>query len=334
MPKLIDINTWSKEIHLHTTGTREKVIVTSPKGEKYYFKTSYKREKKDYKFEFWSEIIASKIGLLLKFNVVQYDIAFYNNVIGCISKSIIDEDDQEHHEGYRYIVERYPDFKLNFKKDHSFQKITSSLIKSHLGHCINDVLNMIVFDSLIGNTDRHSENWALVVNAKAINNVFISFNNLPIWRRWIMNLGMYVRNRHTIKSIVKIYRKNFYKFSPLYDNGSSLGRELTEQQIEEIRSDQDKLLKFLNKGKPDIRWNEKKLNHFDLIEVIKYEYKLEIEVIVARVKEYYSKNKLIEIISNIDRKIPDKFVDYKLSQSRKDFLIKSIDLRVKTLLEL
>ncbi|PXV62682.1 hypothetical protein CLV62_11871 [Dysgonomonas alginatilytica] len=336
MPKIIDISKWNKELHVHTTGTRNKFIVISPKDEKFYFKSSLKKKNKDYKYEFWSEVIASKVGYMLNFDVISYNVAYFENEIGCISKSIIDEKDEEHHEGYRYIVEKYPDFKTNFKKTHSFQKIAEALKSIDSEHCIKGIIKMIIFDAIIGNTDRHSENWAIVITGKEIYQILKDMHSVSFWNKLIYNIHLTYkfRRRITIARIQKRYRRGYYKLSPLYDNGSSLGRELDESRINEYLNNQEKLIHFINKGKPDIRWNDKHLNHLELIRTIRLDYPNEVNSAINEIKQRYNKNKLIEIIDNIDKRIPPKFVEYTIPQNRKQFIIKYIDLRINSIIEL
>ncbi|KAA6341259.1 hypothetical protein EZS27_010915 [termite gut metagenome] len=90
MADFYDTSGWNEKLSLQTKGVRNKCIITNPKNDcDYYFKTSIKKGEKDYKSEFWSEIIASKIGKILGFNILKYDIALHNEEIGCISKSMI-----------------------------------------------------------------------------------------------------------------------------------------------------------------------------------------------------------------------------------------------------
>lgn len=51
MITFFDISTWGEKKHFQTKGTRDKCIVENPENSKlYYFKTSIKKEKKDYKY--------------------------------------------------------------------------------------------------------------------------------------------------------------------------------------------------------------------------------------------------------------------------------------------
>jgi len=53
MAEFYDVTTWNEKPWYQTGGTRDKVIVENPANHKeYYFKTSLKRELKDYKHEY------------------------------------------------------------------------------------------------------------------------------------------------------------------------------------------------------------------------------------------------------------------------------------------
>ncbi len=332
--KFIDVSKWKKEVHINTSGTRNKHILTSNLGLVYFFKKSLFKPGKDYKYEFWSEIIASQIGRLLSFNVVPYDVAYFKNEIGCISKSIIDINNEELNEGYGYIVEKHPDFQDNYRKSHSFQKIVGSLKKLKLEHLINDVIKMIIFDAIIGNSDRHSENWAVVISNKKLNEAIKNVSQLS----WLDKLKLQFillfisKGKFTISKFDKKMKKDICKFSPLYDNGSSLARELDDKKMEELLNNNDKFEIFINKGKPDIRWNDNKLNHFELINTIKIDYPDEVNKVFEIIKSRYSKKILVNIVKNIDKKLPNQFNDYKLSSIRKEFIVKYIDARINIIL--
>ncbi len=332
--KIIDVRQWKKEIHINTSGTRNKHILTSPTGPKYFFKKSLLKPNKDYKYEFWSEVIASQVAYLLNFNVIQYNVAYFGKEIGCISKSIVNTNKEELSEGYGYIVEKYPDFQDNFKKSHSFQKIVGALCNLKLRFLIPNVIEMIIFDGIIGNTDRHSENWAIIISNKEINEMLNKIEHLPWYRKFKLQIQLFIASKgeFTLSKANDRIRKNICKFSPLYDNGSSLARELNNDKIIELMNDEDKLLNFINRGKPDIRWNDKHLNHFELIKAIRLDYPQETNKVIQNLKSKYNKNVLINIVKNIDRKLPEQFMDYQIPDIRKEFIIKYIDSRVNIIL--
>lgn len=130
MPQIFDITNWNEQRWLNTGGTRNKKVYVNPDdNELYYFKQSLKREKKDYKYEFWSEIIAYEVGEMCGFNILPYHIAIRGNEVGCISKSMISAN-EELVEGGRYIQALDSTFNpedVKLRHQYTFELITASL---------------------------------------------------------------------------------------------------------------------------------------------------------------------------------------------------------------
>lgn len=337
MIKYLDISDWKKQEHLHTGGTRDKFIAISPNDEKFYFKTSLNRGNRNYKFEFWSEIIAYIIGKQLGFNVTPYYLASYNDYIGCLSKSIITEGKEEHHEGYRFIIQKYPEFTLNYKTMHSFQRIIGSLENLHLGHLKIDVIKMLIFDTIIGNTDRHSENWALVIDKRedflSIEKTLELYDTFPFYKRKWISIFLFFQYFMTIGGLKRRFNIVRTKFSPIYDSGSSLGREHDDKKLLSLML-YGGIENYIVKGKPDIRWENEWLNHFDLLRKIKNEYELIFKDVCNDVLNNYSFDYLKTTIMGIDNELPEKFQEYKLSDTRKEFIIKYINLRMEKIADI
>ena len=155
MAEFFDISLWNEQPWFQTGGTRSKVIVENPNDHgAYYFKTSLKREKKDYKYEFWSEIIASEIGKLLGFDMLTYNIAFNKGEIGCLSKSMVTQGQNTLNEGIEYLTgfdtTYNPDDKTS-KKQYTFQLICDALKFFRMEHYIEKIIELILLDSIIGN---------------------------------------------------------------------------------------------------------------------------------------------------------------------------------------
>jgi hypothetical protein len=123
---IYDITSWNAQPWYNTGGTRAKKYIQSRDGKYYFFKRSQLKPGKDYKFEFWSEIIASKVGQFLGFHVLVYDIAIDGDIMGCICASMIDPDKEELIEGLRYLQGYDNTFnpeKPSLRKLYSFQLI-------------------------------------------------------------------------------------------------------------------------------------------------------------------------------------------------------------------
>lgn len=161
-----EISNWQKNVHYSTGGTRSKYIALNPdNNEEYFFKGS--KETLDgeirYPTEFWSEIVSSKIGQYLGFEMLDYNIAYYKNhkqKIGCLSKSMILHSENKLTEGIAYLTgydAKYIPEK--HKKKYTFQFINKALVEFGLGQYVEKIIEIIVFDCIIGNSDRHQENW-------------------------------------------------------------------------------------------------------------------------------------------------------------------------------
>ncbi|MNC30027.1 Serine/threonine-protein kinase CtkA [compost metagenome] len=96
------------------------------------------------------------------------------------------------------------------------------------------LFTMIIFDILIGNTDRHQDNFGII------------------------------RNESTME----------IRFAPLYDNASCLGREMTQERIGKILKDTQMFHAYLHGKKSHslIRWGNLNINErpnmFDLFRKI------------------------------------------------------------------
>ena len=268
---------------------------------------------------------------------MHFDVASSDEKIGCLSKSIIDENTEEHHDGYRYLAQKYPDFTRTFKKTHSFQRIIGALENVDLGHLRKDVIEMIIFDAIIGNTDRHSENWALVVKKskdfEEVEKIFNQYKNSSWYKRFVVSIILFYKLRMSFNSLLAMVRRLSTTFSPIYDSGSSLARELSSEKIQELMTDDLKMDNFIKRGKPDIRWNDENLNHIELVKTIAIDDYNIVHDILSRVRRLYDKQKLEMIVINIDKDIPDKFIDHKIPRDRKCFIIKYIDLRINKILD-
>ncbi|WP_289043862.1 hypothetical protein [uncultured Olleya sp.] len=133
IPKFIDITEWNKIPYSSTGGTRAKNIYVFPEdGKEYFFKGSKKLSDGTFKYktEFWSEIVASKIGQMFEFDILDYNIGYDLNSeqkIGCLSKSMVEHTENKLSEGIEFL--RGYDSNYNPKKDE--ENYTFEFIKKH-----------------------------------------------------------------------------------------------------------------------------------------------------------------------------------------------------------
>lgn len=344
MPDFYDLTNWNEKPWYQTGGTRSKVIVENPDtGEDYYFKSSLKKEKIDYKYEFWSEIVASEIGTLLGFDMLRYDIAFNRGDIGCLSKSMVTEGKNKLTEGISYLTgfdTTYNPEDKQSKKLYTFHFIRDTLEYFQLGHYIGNIVEIIVLDSIIGNGDRHQENWGIITD---YNEVIQTLEDIAKREKKgilaktlfaLMAITSKAKREEAEKLVKEFNLKMPGKFSQIYDSGSCLGRELDDDKVKLMLTDSTMIEAYIRKGVSEIHWDREKLNHIALIEKLQISYPDIVKEIIAKVKKNYTEEKIKQCVLNIDRKLPHKFVQFELPLNRKELMVKLVSLRVQNLLAL
>lgn len=342
--KFYDISDWAEKPYINTKGTRNKCIVIDPdSGVEYYFKTSICKGAMDYKTEFWSEIIASKVGQALGFNVLDYNIAKHKDEIGCLSMSMI-KDGECLTEGISLLTGFDNTYRPSDKESYSqytFHFIEKAISSFGLSKNIDDIIRTIIFDALIGNRDRHQENWGFITpfqektltreEAKSF------LGKLKERIRKIQNSSRGNNGNIPIDGTVKIRILQIVgKYAPIYDSGCCLAREKNEEAIKQMLKDKIQFDSFVNRGQSEIRWDEsgKKLNHFELIKRIKEEHPEVVVNTINQVIAVYDENKIRDIVFNIDKPLPDVLKNDErciLSDDRKKLICRLIDERFNRL---
>lgn len=316
MVTFYEITDWEKHEYLGTGGTRDKEVVENPNDHcLYYFKTSLIKGDKNYIYEFWSEIITSEIGNLLGFDVLQYNVAANGpQTLGCLSKLMIDTTIERLDEGYKWLIRHQQSYNTEDRNAYTFQVIDNTLKAIFPDKRFTEkLISTIVLDCIIGNEDRHQENWGIIVTNSAENTSRSSFFKKP--------------QTQTLS----------YRFAPIYDSGSSLGRELLEEKVDQMLRDNVQLEAYINRGKSEIHWlgEPGKQRHFALIDKIaNTEYREVVISEINRIRCNYDREVIASTIQSIDNCLPQEYHLHKIPQNRKDLLVKLITLRIERLLSL
>ncbi len=326
MVKIFDITKWTIKEWVQTIGTRDKFFVENPNDEKLYF---FKESIGKFPSEFWSEIIASKIGTLLGFNLLDYNIGIYKTTVGCICESMVEQKSQELEHGISLIKKAVKDFRVSERPLILFNDVEKSFIP--YGNFIYQFIEMLIFDSIIGNQDRHSENWA-IIRSIDVENLEYNNNRFLKWAyEKYKQSGLHLRNipfKKYLLSTLKDAALVNIQFSKIYDSGSSLGREISESNINTYLTNDTELKKYIKKGQSEVKWENAKINHFELLKKLRPKFGTHISKVIENVISKYDADKIKKMIYSIDNELAANFQESRLSLERKDLIIKFIEFRI------
>lgn len=322
--KFIDASKWIQLEWYNSGGTRAKRVLQSPDGKEWYFKCSEKKPAKNgkpekyYKYEFWSEVIAYQLGKQLGLDVLRYDVAVHEGVIGCISPLMINREEEQLVEVGRYMTSLNADFlpeDNSTRNEYTFQLLEQTINEFRLTGYWPFFFRTILFDAIIGNTDRHQENWAFKHNS-----TFITI--------WPEHLDQENEEKDQGK---QLFFRNIIGTAPIYDNGSSLARELNDVKVDLLLADNKALAKYIDNGSAEMHWEKKKISHFRLIEnLLNSPYFEEVKKAASFINLWDDKA-IGKIINSVDKDLPSDWLYYCIPGQRKALIIKLLTLRSQKL---
>lgn len=276
MFELKNFDNWIEDIESgkYGSGTSEKIWLINPEtSEKGLFKFPKVKNDGTITGEYWAEKLATEIGKLIGVECARVDIGTYKGRIGSMSYNILD-DITSLTEGVEFILGKYPYYNKNKLLDeYSGDKYSVQMIENSLTYPeeMKKILKMIIFDCLIGNSDRHHSNWGEI---------------------------------HSMD-----YKEYYFTFhlniSPLYDNGSSLCSYINENDIDTILRDNMQYEAIINtKSKSTIGWeNTRPIRHFELITNIRNTYYDDTIDFVENIKEKVNEESIENILCNFNNDI-------------------------------
>ena len=244
--EIIDYSDWFPyEGFAEGSGRSEKLWLQSATGEIGLFKfPKIDPETLEITTEYVSEHLAHQIGNILEIETARVEIGTYNSRIGCMSY-LINKPDEAIIEGDAFITGKHPDYDLNLMQETSTGKyycIDHLIEISDEPIVIDSWIHMILFDFLIGNADRHQNNWAMLVKYDSTDKPSLSG-----------------------------------RFCPLYDNGSSLCCYINEGAVVDyLGKDINRFDALTNsKSRSMIRidgFNKKRPTHAEVVRIIIQQY--------------------------------------------------------------
>ena len=234
-------------------------------------------------YEHISEHLAYRIGEILVVDTAVVRIGRYHNRIGSMSY-LVNRQNEELREGAWFILGRHPHYNTETMQDEDTGKFYSLeyLFEVLDGSVFRRFwIAMMLFDFLIGNSDRHQNNWAML---------------LPIEDR--------------NKSVIRI------RPCPLYDNGSSLCCYINDMQVEQyLGRDHNRIQSLIDsKSRSMIRIDgnyKKKPLHSEVVRYLLKTYP-ETKIVSDKFIESLSETQVLELI--------DAYPDHLLGPSRKELI--------------
>lgn len=239
----IDIASWPADdlFGNYPEGARSKNAIFPPNNLNLHIivknrRYLYKRSNRKYPDQFWSEVVAYQTGCLLGVTVPPA-FAAYNSIdgdCGALIEWFYEDGKAAFTPGGAYMQRLMPEFDRKRGELHNYQavkKVGRAFAQSGLTQELWEEkwADAFLFDALIGNTDRHQDNWGYLA--------------------------------------IKHQGKLRLSFAPLFDNGTSLGHERFEEHIASWTK--ANFERYVNKGTHHIRWqygDPEGCGHFALIE--------------------------------------------------------------------
>lgn len=333
---------WATYSATSSFGKREKDIRVEPGTDRlYYFKQSDRR----YPWDFWCEVIASKLGQMLGLDIATYEPAYLKKpdgsyFWGCLCPLLNDPKlNEEFVHGQSYLQVFKPDFETNRGTDHNYELIQQAL-KLAGGHEADLVKfhEMLVFDALICNRDRHQENWALIRSTKE--------EEIAPSRPLRIDPKKSEKWSRTFEALAKIIFLGLSaRLAPIYDSGTSLGHNLLEAKMAAILSEPSRAMlhKFASgpKATAHIRWQGERVKHDELLLNIGKRSPNDLLPALVKITEAFEPERVAELLEVIDAKVVREEMrqdlipaEYMLNPVRKAFIRELLYLRHQVLCKL
>ncbi|MCK9615328.1 MAG: HipA domain-containing protein [Candidatus Omnitrophica bacterium] len=310
--EVVDVSDWKRDEatgEAFPEGSREKALYVAPSKKKYnfiiplhhyLFKLSFSR----YPEQFWGEIIAYKIGILVGVEVPPTFVAINKNEnkTGALIEWFLGYPftrSEVKASGALYMQLLIKDYDIAKGKQHNFQAIRRLFEALKFGQHKWDInwvehwTKVLAFDTLIGNTDRHQDNWGI------------------IWK---------YENKRLAPSRV----------TPIFDNGTSMGHEILENHFTDFDKE-ERIRKYISRGSHHMKWDlqeSQKLSQVEFLQRLIVEYP-EMKSVIAGLMKFDTTRLENDIMELTKFKVPCP-----LSYKRAKFIVKLLAFRQKNILSI
>ena len=166
MYEIIDASSWEIDEY-PGKGSKDKEMLVEPETRRLVM-FKYPSEGSG---DTWSEKIASEIGIHIGYNVQKVNLGEFNGRYGSLSYWFL-ERGEPLSEGADLV--KSDEFDVRSRPNLQFIK---QILDSHNKELFSNFVEIVIFDILIGNTDRHMENWGIIKDAKGISFLSPAYDN-------------------------------------------------------------------------------------------------------------------------------------------------------------
>lgn len=308
---IVDVANWpaDEEFPVYPEGAREKRALFCPSADqckllipshRYLLKFSVRWAPE----QFWCEILAHRIGIQMDVEVPPALVALDSNTgrCGALIEFFIGRPGargEAYVPGGDSMQTLIRDYDRARGHQHNFEAVSrwcralaQGLILST--DWVTYWAKVLAFDSLIGNTDRHHNNWGTI---------FIR------------------RPESRIEA----------RLSPAFDNGTSLGYELTDERMRSWMKDQAAIARYVAKGQHHMKWqlaDKTRRSHADLLSLFCAKHDSRKEMVLASLA--LADSRIEECVSELTKfEVPTPF-----SPQRAEFLIRLLKFRRDNLISM
>ena len=306
----IVIDNWQRDDTyegVYPSGARVKDAYFSPakpedKCIKPNWRYLFKLSRDHFPWQFWCEIIAYRFGCVIGIEVPPAHIG-HNKKYGkegvdtyaALIEWFYDDREKRYISGGQIMVSLIENFDRDTGKEHNLETIREFF--SNHEKILEYWAKVLTFDTLIGNIDRHQDNWGFIIERS---------------------------EKQSIESITT---------SPAFDNGTALCYEILEQNIDKYE-DTNRLERYLTGryAKHHMNWSldeSKQLNFYEFMKRFTLEFP-EAKDIIARCLDF-AFQEVEEVLAPLVVAISDP--EYKLTRKRLDFVLKLLFERKRILEE-
>ncbi|PWK08434.1 HipA domain-containing protein [Tumebacillus permanentifrigoris] len=272
MYKIFDVTQWQRTEE-SASGSKDKEWRICPESLRYGLikkPVSCLEEDRDpikpHTGEAWSEKIASEIGKSIGIRTHDVEIAYVDEVYCSLCWRFLDPQVEILEEGADLIdpFDRTYDRKKLRGEEVNYNMNLLYRVFTELG-MLHHLFDMIVFDALVGNTDRHQDNFGIITHLETAQIVF----------------------------------------APLYDNASCLGRELLIPDVQEKMTNPTSFEAYISRSPSLIRTGTAKrgTKHFNLLEsILEGSFSKEMRIAMDKV-EFLASREIEQIVHSVPSEV-------------------------------